>query len=272
MGGWEEAFVAGEALGARPLREVVVDAERLSPELREVFWDGVAHGLPLQEDVPAFVAEVTEHAPSTVHDLLYEGAIRAFTERHAEQPEQVLAYQAEVRRVAGLADNGGVNGVRIGLQRALGYDLRRAIEVGQRYPEEVQPAILEELGWRLGDELPRSAEAPARHAAVYLDLIAPARHCLFVHGVVRGWSMRFLEAGGSIDLRGVPEECGDAGTRGLAWAAWTLRGGGIEAKRLVDQGLPEGAARERAHGALVSIESSSANRGRPARLWEAFED
>ena len=25
--GWEEAFVAGEALGARPLREVVVDAE-----------------------------------------------------------------------------------------------------------------------------------------------------------------------------------------------------------------------------------------------------
>ena len=89
---------------------------------------------------------VTEHAPSTVHDLLYEGAIRAFTERHAEQPEQVLAYQAEVRRVAGLADNGGVNGVRIGLQRALGYDLRRAIEVGQRYPEEVQPAILEELG------------------------------------------------------------------------------------------------------------------------------
>jgi len=254
------------------MRELVTEAERMPPELREVFWDGVAHGLPLQEDVDVFVAEVTEFTPVTVHGLLFDGVVRAFTERHAEDPEQVLEFNAAVRRAANLPDNSGVNCIRIGLQRALGYDLGKAITVGQRYPEDFQAAILEELGWRLGDELPRSAEAPASYAASYLDLITPSRHCFFVHGLVRGWSMRALEGGGSIDLSGVPDECAEAGTRGLAWGAWTLRGSASEARELVDQALPEGPERERVHRALVSIDSSSSVRGRPARLWEAFGD
>ena len=219
---WESVFVEGERLGAGPLEGAVQNAASVPPELARVYLDGVAHGLAPVSDVTAFAAVVNGRVPHEARRALWRGAIRAEVQEHPEQPGQAMARVHVLRAQGELSDNEVADGVRVGLQRAVGYDLELAFEVAARWPAELQPAIFEELGWRLGDELPLrvgSLEAPL---ARILPKVPEAWHCTFVHGVLRGVTMR--TPGRPLDglVGSAPEACRVAAARGVGWAAWEL--------------------------------------------------
>lgn len=251
---WSEAFEAGESMGGASLEEVAQRASSMPPDLRLPYWDGVSHGLPVIDDLDAFAVAVEALHDREVRGVLWRGAVRAYTQEHASDPDLVLRYAREIQARDTLEPHEVADGIRIGLQRAEGYDLRTAIELGMRYPEELQGPIFEELGWRLGDEVePRVANlAPALER--YLPGVPESSRCFFVHGAVRGFTMRGIDRQLDELVDAVPDACRVAAVSGVGRAAFELEPGSPARRQvLLERWLSDPEHLERADAAAQAM-------------------
>ncbi len=212
-GSWLAAFMLGEQLGTSgDLDAARARAAQLPRALRDDFWDGLAHAYPW--DLVALEAQlgVIEAAiPEPYRFHAHDGLLMHFTIAVEADPEQVVPFAEELAR---RVEMGPHNGVRIGLQQRLGDDLPAAIAVAQRYPEDYHPALLEELGWRAGDE----SDDPHADPLASLAVVGPAAQPAFAHGLCRGgW-----DAGDPLDrpnrwLAALEPPLQHACIQGLAW-------------------------------------------------------
>jgi hypothetical protein len=235
------AFSYGEASSGHLGLEAAVERGLQLPEhARQDFFDGAAHGwtAPMDQSVTAIEAELQATVPRRWLNL-FDGAVaRSWTEQLGGQPTQVVPRIQAWRRATGKALP--LDGVRVGLQRSQGDQLSTALKSASRYPDEWQPALFEELGWRAGNDL-------LRWHVEYEGFLADTpekMRCVFVHGAVRG---RLLHAGVPDAATGrktvghataTAPHCSAAAWQGLAWALALREGDGAEQAAL-DIALPE---------------------------------
>ncbi len=145
---FEHTFYYGETCGRlETLQASTARGEQVPESLRLHFYDGLGHGLSLvDQTADEMVVQIDRFVQPVYRRNLYEGILRAYTEASAAEPDQVVPFAEAFVAQVGLDDP--YNGVRIGLQRALGDDLPMAITTAQRYPQRYWPALYEELGWR----------------------------------------------------------------------------------------------------------------------------
>jgi len=173
-------LIYGESCGALGPAQVRTRADALPESLRPVFYDGVGHRL---QAAGWTLQDVIAAAPEPLRGPLLDGRFQAVVLASDGQPDSVLPQVAVLQ--AEMPAQSPYNGVRIGLQRRLGDDLPRALDTAAAYPPDWWPALFEELGWRVGDE--------NLDPSGFLDRVPPQAHCHFVHGVVRGGALAFLE-------------------------------------------------------------------------------
>ena len=159
--------------------EVAADgAAALEPELRAAYYSGLAHRLPFNTSNPDGDVELIQrHFPEQAWPALTTGLIAAWTVDARGEPEAVVPF---AETFALRHDIVPYDGVRIGVQRARGGDVVDALTLVPRYPEPYQLGILEELGWRAGDD-GLLAQVPSM-----LLGIEHAQEHAFVAGVCRG--------------------------------------------------------------------------------------
>jgi len=217
---WHAAHVLGFLAGMeQDLEGVAVLLETLSPKLESAFVDGLSHGLhPDLENPEGWIEMVSTAIPSTYRSAFMDALLRAYTEAHAQTPAEVLAFAERTGPLMPGYDP--VDGIRIGVQQALGGEMSRALQVVLTYPEAMQSALIEELGWRHGTDAGLTLGAWTEMASSLSDMQA----CTFGAGMVRGAVLQTLPQGvdwsTSHDLfaKALPESCGPALDRGLAEA------------------------------------------------------
>lgn len=210
---WQLLFAYGEVAGMR--LDLAAASERTArlpdEESRWHFWDGYAHAAPWPGDDPAVhVARIRMLAGQRVHGALEDGVLLRFTQSHAKEPALIVNYAA---RWSTLTGRSPTNGVRIGLQRALGDDLPTAIAAAAALPEAWQPELIEELGWRVGSEPGPAAERTLAH----LGLVPEPSRCAFVHGAVRGQALHVSLEDGMALARALPAICEREAWRAIGW-------------------------------------------------------
>ena len=239
---FEHTFYYGESAGQfESIEAAAARGAQLPPELQLDFFDGLGHGITVSDDdLDEQIAQVATHIPPRFRNHLYEGILRAYTEQFASDPERVVSFADAFTSRVGLANP--YNGVRIGLQRALGHDLAHAIATARRYPAAYWPALFEELGWRSvvpHPDLPEDTfdpaapfgDQPSTGALIdYLVAVPDDARCHFIHGAMRG---RILERQGldqagwqslETELTRLDTTCQTAGYRGIAWGIVVLSG------------------------------------------------
>jgi len=156
-----------------------VDA--LPDGLEHAYYDGAAHHFRFaMGDIDGTVSDIETHIPGLYRVLFYDGMVRRYTLAHASDPNAVIAWTEKVSSRSGERDL--VNGIRIGIQQALGSTMDRAIAVAAMYPPAMHHELYEELGWRVGDE---DAVTIAAYQQ-YQDSIPPPARCSFAEGMTRG--------------------------------------------------------------------------------------
>lgn len=211
------AFAYGEGLGVRvTLPEAVERCQPLARGLDAACLDGVAHTwAPPATDDSALVTLLRQTVPRSAQLAFYDGVLRHRTHAAAGDPAVVVPTARAFAQTAGTSPD---NGVRVGLQRAWGHDLPRALALAASYPPEWHAALSEELGWRAGDD-----DHTWRTGVCSLAELAPDR-CAFVHGAARGRVLRSLWSDFSTaeafatELSDRTCGCPQAAWRGVAWA------------------------------------------------------
>jgi hypothetical protein len=258
------AFAYGEGVGAHSgLSEIVARSRGLGPSLQAAYLDGAAHTwAPPRSVPPAEVArQIDRQVPWDHRRSFHRGVVISWSLAWRADPAQVVP----AARVYGeLVGDLPLDGVRIGLQRSLGHDLPAALDLAARYPAAWQPALVEELGWRAGDD----AATWAAGLAPLTARVPEPQRCVFVHGAARGrvlrvpWSSEAEAADLARQLEARSAGCADAAWRGVAWAlalTWDHRP--HEMQHLASM-LPEG-PREHTLAQLQSLRGPG--RGAP---WE----
>lgn len=224
-----------------PLSGALRMAERVPEPRRWIVYDGIAHGLgPVPEDPSKMAETINSLAPPDARQLLHDGVIRGWTEAQRAAPERVLPWVTAYVEANGLTD--GRNGVRIGLQRSLGEDLPEAIRVAQRYPPEWQVALMEELGWRAGNDV-KLADVSLQPL---LKRLPEDAHCAFVQGAARGWTLNRPWSRTSTwpvtyaFLSELPEVCHAEMITGVAWGLHLLGGTPAEIAGMLDSVVDTG--------------------------------
>ena len=156
-------------------------ADALPDGLEHAYYDGAAHHFGFDvDDINGTVSAIEDHIPALHRLLFYDGMVRRFTRDHATDPSAVIAWTKKVSERSGEDDL--VNGIRIGIQQALGRTMDKAIAVAATYPPAMHHQLYEELGWRVGDEDPVSIEAFQQFEAG----VPPLARCSFAEGMARG--------------------------------------------------------------------------------------
>jgi hypothetical protein len=214
-------FMYGEYCGWVLGLEKLVEIGAVVPRhIQTEFYDGAAHGYrPDSFETATLIAKIEGSIPEGSRRFFHDGVLRSYTESVKADPEKVVEFASDyANRVEGY---GPFNGVRVGLQRAYGDDISGALTKAAEYPEDFQPAIFEELGWRVGDgqELGRiGSDGLAK-------MVPAASECVFAQGVARGYVLR-SEMNGSVDWNAISAEltryvepiCARGTWRGLGWA------------------------------------------------------
>lgn len=221
------AFSYGEESARREgLAGAVARGALLPQELQHDFFDGAAHGwtAPADLDATAVQALLAESLPWQWRHLFEEATARSWTEQARGDPEvivpQVVAWQAATHGPLPL------DGVRVGLQRSRGADLRGAVRLAATYPPEWQAALYEELGWRAGNDWRWWSWRWSR----LRDSVPEAERCAFVHGVSRGQVLRepwkdSAAANAAVDrATRLAPGCEEAAWQGVAWALYLTWG------------------------------------------------
>ena len=258
------AFAYGEGVGAGSgLGEIVSRGQGLGPGLEAAYLDGAAHTwAPPQSVPPAEVArQIDRQVPWDHRRSFHRGVVMSWTVAFRADPADVVP---AARAYGELVGELPLDGVRIGVQRALGHDLPTALDVAARYPAVWQPALVEELGWRAGDD----AEIWGAGLAALAARVPDDQRCVFLHGAARGrvlrapWATEAEAADLARQLEARSAGCADAAWGGVAWAlalTWDHRP--HEMKRQACM-LPKG-PRERALAHLDTLRGPG--RGAP---WE----
>ncbi len=215
------AFSYGEASSGHLGLAAAVERGLLLPEhARQDFFDGAAHGwtAPMDVSVVTIQAELEATVPRRWLNLFDEAVARSWTEQLDGRPDKVVPRIEAWSRATGKGLP--LDGVRVGLQRSQGHQLRTALKIAARYPDDWQPALFEELGWRAGNDL---LHWHVEYEGALSDTPENMR-CVFIHGAVRG---RLLHAGVPDDATGrktvgqataSAPHCSEAAWQGLAWA------------------------------------------------------
>ena len=93
--------------------------------------------------------QMQQHLPETYHPLFCNGLVRLYASANAASPDDVLTYMDTLAEVCGGVDL--ADGLRIGVQEAMGESLGEAFAVIETYPPDLHDLMVEELGWRHGD-------------------------------------------------------------------------------------------------------------------------
>lgn len=210
---WARAFNYGEEAGRRlDVSEAERRARALTePLLLQSYWDGYAHTAPWPDDEPAnYIRAIRGLSGQALHVPLEDGVLMRFTERHAEDVPRVVAYAAQWST---LTRRSPTNGVRVGLQHALGDDMDAAIAKAAEYPEYWQHDLYEELGWRVGAHRDEDlAQVRRTYAAV-----PEGSRCWFAHGMVRGRALH-VSIDDAIALNAeIPPICQAMGWHAIGW-------------------------------------------------------
>lgn len=244
---------------AQDLEGIGVLGETLSAELLPAFKEGVSDGLhPDIEHPEDWWATVTSALPAAYQAACMDALIRAYTEAHAETPDDVLAFVARV--VGLLPGHDGSGGVYVGLQQALGGDMAKAIAVAQTYPEALRAAMIEELGWRRGADV---GLQPGAWTEVVGELTAE-QACIFGAGMVRGAVLQTLPQGLNwSDSYGVfadalPAQCRAALDQSVAQTLWVALGTDKDVLEAEVMGLPQPDRIKAALKLIVAPESPAA--------------
>lgn len=170
--------LAAEKLSFEQIR---LRGDALPMALEAAYYDGAAHHQRGDFDsLDNWVTEIDTFIPDVHRAFFYDGIMRLFVVANAESPEMVMKFAEKLSRRTGGSDLS--NGIRIGIQQALGSDIEGASAVASTYPPHIHAALFEELGWRVGDEQGVSAT----HWARYRDSIPPTSQCAFAEGMTRG--------------------------------------------------------------------------------------
>jgi len=176
-------FMYGEWCGRQlPLENIVAISREIPPQTLAEFFDGAAHGYtPETHEAKVLVPIIESTIPKMYQHFFHDGVIRSFTEEHKADPAQVIPF---VTKYAEQIENYTPhNGVRVGLQRALGHSPTRAMEMAALYPEDYHAALFEELGWKIGDGLDLTriqSEGLVAH-------VPETSHCVLAQGIARGY-------------------------------------------------------------------------------------
>ena len=188
---WHAAHLLGFLAGHEHGYEAVALFSRaIPPTFSDAFHDGLAHGVePDWAQPEAWVQSIQTMIPADHQQAHVDALVRIYTTVHVEEPDKVVAFAARVSQLTG--GRSLDNGVRIGFQQALGADIPQAMRVMKTYPAAMQRPILEELGWRLGEDEGLSRKAWSEGVQT-LDETAG---CMFGAGMVRGVMLQKLRLG-----------------------------------------------------------------------------
>ncbi len=214
-------FMYGEWCGWQlEIDRIVEIGEAMPQRVQTEFFDGAAHGYRPEAFETANLIERIEGAiPKDYQRFFHDGVLRSYTEKVRADPEKVVDFSSDyASRVEGY---GPFNGVRVGLQRTFGDNITEGLKKAAEYPDDFQPALFEELGWRVGDgqDLGRvGTEGLAK-------LVPETSECVFAQGIARGYVLR-LEMMGKTDWTDVSAQltehvepiCARGTWRGLGWA------------------------------------------------------
>ncbi|MEC7946950.1 MAG: hypothetical protein VX265_05235, partial [Myxococcota bacterium] len=176
------AFAYGEGAGmGQDLAELLLRANALPVGLRDPFIDGAAHTWSPPAEVPLSVVadKINREVPPPWRSAFHTGVLMSWSIAHGADPAAVVPRSEEYGLLLGERP---LDGVRIALQRVHGGDLAAAVALAAQYPVDYQPALFEELGWRSGDD--------GADVCGIAERVPSAQRCAFVHGAVRGLTLR----------------------------------------------------------------------------------
>jgi hypothetical protein len=214
-------FMYGEYCGwVLDIERLVEIGDAVPARVQTEFFDGAAHGYrPENFETANVIAKIEGSIPADYRRFFHDGVLRAYTEEAQGDPEKVVDFASDyASRVEGY---GPFNGVRVGLQRAFGNNISQALEKAAEYPDDFQPALFEELGWRVGD----GQDLGRIRTEGLAKMVPESSECVFAQGVSRGFVLR-AEMNGNVDWSEISKAitehvepiCARGAWRGLGWA------------------------------------------------------
>ncbi len=207
------------------LQEIRERGDALPEGLRTTYYDGAAHHQQVDFDaLDAWLMEIKNHIPASRIRFFHDGIMRLYVKENATNPKQVLAFATDLSNKTGTPDLS--NGIRIGIQQAFGDNMREAIQVALKYPADLYFPLLEELGWRVGNDHGVDPKHWREHANVLPDKTS----CWFAEGMVRGATILMIQHreiwwSNVLNFRSeLPESCGPEIASGIAEALLIVLG------------------------------------------------
>lgn len=181
---WSHTFAYGSQVGRESGADLAVArklADALDPYLRVTFYSGLAHTAPWDvENLDAQLKAIEDHIEEGDRPALWTGLLIRYTMVHNGDPDRVLPFAESFSKRVGVMP---YDGVRIGIQMGLGDDMVAALTLARRYPVAYRAGIMEELGWRVGDDGKMRDPKPV---LALMPTVGDANPADFVHGVCRG--------------------------------------------------------------------------------------
>lgn len=181
---WSHTFAYGSQVGRESGADLAVArkrADELDPYLRVTFYSGLAHTAPWDvENLDAQLKAIEDHIEEGDRPALWTGLLIRYTIVHKGDPDRVLPFADAFSKRVGVMP---YDGVRIGIQMGLGDDMVAALTLARRYPVAYRAGIMEELGWRVGDDGKMRDPKPV---LALMPTVGDANPADFVHGVCRG--------------------------------------------------------------------------------------
>ena len=145
-------FSAGEYQFANlPLGRILTEVEPYPTDYQFHFFDGIAHGRDWSgKSIKAQSEEIIVTVPPVFHERLLNGFIMF----------KLVAAKGDIEQLnSSIIDFEGLfnptdfrDGVWVGFQRSVGHLKGRALEKPQSLRRNYQHAVVEELGWRVGED------------------------------------------------------------------------------------------------------------------------
>jgi hypothetical protein len=149
-------FFAGEyRFSNLSLEQISRDLQPYNPDYQLNFFDGIAHGRDWsRKSIKEQRDEILSTVPSEIHDRLLNGLIMFKISLAMGDLDQINSSILEFEKLFDSIElrDGVRDGVRVGFQRSVGHLTEKALLKSQSFPEYYQSAVVEELGWRVGND------------------------------------------------------------------------------------------------------------------------
>ena len=177
--------LSAQNVGIREIRE---RADALPEGLRSTYYDGAAHHQRVDfDELDAWLDQIDEYIPADKQRLYHDGIMRLFTREQGRNPQRVLDFATELSNKTRTQDLS--NGIRIGIQQEFGDDIREAIQIALKYPNDLYYPLFEELGWRLGHD----HGADPKYWREHESILPEKAQCWLAEGMTRGTIILMIE-------------------------------------------------------------------------------